>query len=173
MDLFLRQALLLTTSLYLTRAVISDTRKLPPISCSVTVTITLREELSTNCDSSNWVNQTCSDFNGVLSIISHAVVPGNVDCIEISLMPGTHTITEVHQIGTNIAIHGTSGARVAFNLSDEYLASVNHSSGKPLYVLSFSGAGYVELSSIVFYDSPGLIGIDGVLSVRVVECTFE
>ena len=82
-------------------------------------------------------------------------------------------ITEIHQIRTNVAVRGTSGVVVTFNLSNEYLASVNHSSGKPCYVLSFSDAEYVQLSSTIFYNSPGLIGMDGFLSVRVTECTFE
>ena len=163
--------------LYFTLAVISDAHQASvnqaPVNCLTTVTVTLTKELSTNCDSSNWVNQTCNDFNDVLSIISRSVVPDYVDCIEIRLMPGTYMITEAHQIRTNVTVRGTSGVVVTFNLSDEYLASVNHSSGKPLYVLSFSGAEYVELSSIVFYNSPGLIGMDDILSVRVAKCTFE
>lgn len=172
MGFCLRQSLLLTTALYLTLAVTSDVHFLPT-NCSTTVTITLREEPSTNCSISNWVNQTCSDFNGVLSIISDAVLPDNVDCIEISLMPGTYVVTEMHQIRTNVAIRGTSGVVVTFDFSNEYLASINYSSGKPLYVLSFTDAEYVELSSIVFYTSPGLIGMDDILSARVIECTFE
>ena len=174
MGLCLRQSLLLTTALYLTLAVTSDVLFLPT-NCSTIVTITLRKEPSTvsNCSISNWVNQTCSDFNAVLSIISDAEVPDNVDCIEIRLMPGTYVVTEMHQIRTNVAIRGTSGVVVTFNLSNEYLARNNYSSGKPLYVLSFTDAEYVELSSIVFYTSPGLIGMDDILSARVMECTFE
>lgn len=98
------------------------------------------------------MNQTCSDFNGVLSIISDAVVPDNVDCIEISLMPRTYVVTEMHQIRTNVAIRGTSGVVVTFNLSDEYLASINYSSGKPLYVLSFTDAECPLLCSILVLD---------------------
>ena len=175
MDLLLRRsyrALSLTAMLCFTLAVISDIHQ-APVNCLITRAVTLSEELSTNCDSSNWVNETCNDLNGVLSIISHTVVPDYVDCIEIRLMPGTYMITEVHQIKTNVIVRGTSGVVVTFNLSDEYLASVNHSSGKPLYVLSFSDAEYVELSSIVFHNSPGLIGMYDILSVRVAECTFE
>ena len=68
-------------------------------------------------------------------------------------------ITEVHQIRTNVVIRGASGVPVSFNLSDEYLASVNHSSGKPLYVAtrSFSDAEYMlscpPLCSIIVLDS--------------------
>lgn len=168
----MRQSLLLATALYLTLAATSDVHNLPT-NCSTTVTITSREEPSTNCSSSNWVNQTCSDFNGVLSIISHAVVPDNVDCIEIRLLPGTYVVTKVHQIRTNVVFCGTNGVVITFNLSNVYLASINYSSGKPLYVLSFTNAEYVELSSIVFHTSPGLIGMDDILSARVMKCTFE
>lgn len=173
MDLCLRRlAILLTMTLYLTLTVSSDAHQ-APVNCLATVTVTMSRELSTDCSSSNWVNQTCSDFNGVLSIISHAIMPSDVDCIAIRLTPGTYLITEVHQIRTSVAIRGTIGVFVTFNLSDEYLASLNHSIGKPLYVLSFSDVEHVELSSIVFYDSPGIIGMDDIPNVRVVECTFE
>ena len=84
------------------------------MNCLITITVTLTEELSTNCVNSNWVNETCNDLNGVLS---HTVVPDYVDCIEIRLMPGTYNmITEVHQIRTNVVIHGASGVIVTFNL---------------------------------------------------------
>lgn len=166
------QALWLTAVLCFTMVVTSDAQQVP-VNCSITVTVTLRDELSTNCNSSNWVNETCNDFNDVLSIISYTVLPDSVDCIEIRLTPGRHEVTEVHQIKANVAIRGASGVVVTFNLSDEYLAGVNHSSGKPLYVLSFTDAECIELSSIVFYNNPGLIGMDNILTARVTECTFE
>ena len=76
---------MLTAMLYFVLAVISDAHQ-APVNCLITITVTLTEELSTNCDSFNWVNETCNDLNSVLSIISHAVVP---DYVEIRLMPGT------------------------------------------------------------------------------------
>ena len=164
------QALLLTAVLYFTLVVTSDIQK---VSTNCLITVILNKELSIACNSSNWMNGTCSNFNDVLSIISSTDMPDYVNCIEIRLMPGRYLVTEVHLIKTNVAIRGESGVIVTFNLSEEYLASIEYSSGKPLYVLSFSGAQYVELSSIVFRNSPGLIGADDILSVRVVECTFE
>ena len=90
------------------------------------------------------------------SPLSHTLVPDYVDCVEIRLMSGTYMITEVHQIRTNVVIRGASGVPVSFNLSDEYLASVNHSSGKPLYVAT-SDAEYMlscpPLCSIIVLDS--------------------
>ena len=69
-------------------------------------------------------------------------------------MPGTYMITEVHQIETNVVIRGGSGVVVTFNLSDEYLASVNHSSGSMYYhsvMLNMSSC--PPLCSIIILDS--------------------
>ena len=161
------QALLLAATLCFTLAVSNKSQN---VSQNCSTMVTLSEELSTDCNSSNWMSETCNNFNDVLSIISNN---DSVDCVEIRLMPGRYVLTEMHLIKTNIVIRGESGVFVTFNFSDEYLKSVNHSSGKPLYVLSFSDAKYVELSFIAFSSSPGLIGADSILSVRVVGCTFE
>ena len=137
-------------------------------SCLMIVSIS--KEASTDCDNSTWVNGSC-DLNNILSIITQ-VVPDDLDCIEIRLMPGRHIIKEAHTLRTNIILNGENGVIVTFDMSKEYLASVNHSSGNPLYVLSFRDVDYVELSSIVFHNSPGLIGFDNIHNVRVVKSTF-
>ena len=139
--------------------------------CSMIVTVS--REPSMPCNDTSWINETCSNLNDVLSIISHTVLPDDVNCIEVRLRPGRYVLTEVHKIKTNIAIRGDSGATVTFDMPKEYLALVNHSGGNPFYVLSFSDADYTELSFIMFYDSPGLIGFDNVLIVWVVRSTFE
>ena len=139
--------------------------------CLVMVTVS-KEQFST-CNDTKWVNATCGSLNNVLSIVSHTVMQDEFACIEVRLMPGRYVITEVHRIRTNVVLRGESGVFVTFDMKEDYLARMNYSSGNPFYTLSFSDAKYSELSSIAFYNSPGLIGFDSITSVKVIKSTFE
>lgn len=142
-----------------------------PVDCSTIVTVS--KEPSMSCNDTSWINETCSNFNNVLSILSRTVLPDYLNCVEVRLRPGRHVLTAVYKMRMNIALRGDSGALVTFDMSKEYLARMNHSGGSPFYVLSFGDANYTEISSIMFYDSPGLIGFDNLLIVWVVQSTFE
>ena len=135
--------------------------------------VTVDRELGVDCSTltQSLVDQTCDDLKDVLRSISlHTTKHASGGCINMTLQPGVHVLTELFHIQQSLVLQGTQNVTVTVNLTDATNSTLQL---VPQYVLLFTGTEQAVINKIDFHTSPAIIGFENVTNVIIEESSFR
>ena len=135
--------------------------------------VTVDRELGVDCSTltQSLVDQTCNNLKDVLRSISlHTTKHASGGCINVTLQPGVHVLTELFHIQQSLVLQGTQNVMVTVNLTDATNSTLQL---VPQYVLSFTDTEQAMIRRIDFHTSPAIIGFENVTNVIIEESSFR